>query len=95
MQKSPEKKLDGGKRMKHREIADDISAVSSIHSNATRVLRERMPTKPKRPVITAPPKPPAEVTSEPVPLNQCTLFSKKIYAQRADLQAESFQFPAS
>ena len=64
MQKSPEKKLDGGKRMKHREIADDISAVSSIHSNATRVLRERMPTKPKRPVITAPPKPPAEVTSD-------------------------------
>ena len=50
--------------MKHRKIADDISAVSSIHSNVARALRVRMPTKPKRTVITAPPKPPAEVTSD-------------------------------
>ena len=62
--KETRKKLEGGKRMKHRKIADDISAVSSIHSNLTRALRVRMPTKPKRIVITAPPKPPAEVTSD-------------------------------
>ena len=50
--------------MKHRKIAYNISAVSSIHSNVTRALRLRMPTKPKRTVITTPPKPPAEVTSD-------------------------------
>ena len=62
--KETRKKLEGGKRMKHRKKADDISAVSSIHSNVTRALRVRMPTKTKRTVITAPPKPPAEVTSD-------------------------------
>ena len=62
--KETRKKLEGGKRMKHRKIADDISAVSSIHSNVTRALRVQMPTKPKRTIITAPPKPPAEVTSD-------------------------------
>ena len=60
--KESRKKL-GGKRMKHRKIADDTTAVSSIHSNVSRALRVRMPTKPKQTVITAPPKPPAEVTS--------------------------------
>ena len=58
------KKLEGGKRMKQRKIADHTSAVFSIHSNVTRALRVRMPTKPKHTVITAPPKPPAEVTSD-------------------------------
>ena len=43
--KESRKKLEGGKRMKHRKIADDISAVSSIHSNVTQALRVRMPTK--------------------------------------------------
>ena len=62
--KETRKKLEGGKRMKHRKIADNISAVSSIHLNVTRALRVRMPTKPKRTVITAPPKPPAEVTND-------------------------------
>ena len=62
--KETRKKLEGGKRMKHRKIADDISAVSSIHSNVTRALQVRMPTKPKQTVITASPKPPAEVTSD-------------------------------
>ena len=46
--------------MKHRKIADDASAVSSIHSNVTRALRVRMPTKPKRTVVPAPPGPPSE-----------------------------------
>ena len=58
--KEARKKLDGGKRMKHRKIADDASAVSSIHSIVTRALRVRLPTNPKRTVITAPPKPPTE-----------------------------------
>ena len=62
--KESRRKIEGGKRLKHRKIADDISAVSSIHSNVTQALRVRMPTKPKRTVITAPPKPPAEVTSD-------------------------------
>ena len=62
--KESRKKLEGGKRMKHWKIADDTSAVSSIHSHVTRALRVRMPTKPKQTVITAPPKPPAEITSD-------------------------------
>ena len=41
------KKLEGGKRMKHRKLADDVSTVSFIHSNVTRALRIRMPTKSK------------------------------------------------
>ena len=52
------KKLEGGKRMKHRKLAGDVSTVSSIHSNVTRALRVRMPTKPKRSITTAPPKNP-------------------------------------
>ena len=62
--KKTRKKLEGGKRMKHRKLTDDISAVSSIHSNVTRALRVQMPSKPKRTVIAAPPKPPAELTSD-------------------------------
>ena len=50
--------------MKHRKLADDVSTVSSIHSNVTRALRVRMPTKPKRSTITAPPKEPAEIRSD-------------------------------
>ena len=57
------KKLEGGKRTKHRKLADDVSTVSSIHSNVTRALRVRMPTKPKRTKTTAPPKQPTEITS--------------------------------
>ena len=77
--KETRKKLEGGKRMKHRKIADDISAVSLIHSNVTRALRVRMPTKPKRTVITAPPKPPAEVTSDfavPMEMPSTSIVSK-------------------
>ena len=58
------RKLEGSRRMKNRKIADDVSAVSSIHSNVTRALKVRMPTKPKRTVITAPPKQPVEVTCD-------------------------------
>ena len=50
--------------MKHRKLADDVSTVSSIHSNVTRALRVRMPTKPKRSLSTAPPKQPTEKKSD-------------------------------
>ena len=50
--------------MKHRKLADDVSMVSSIHSNVTRALRVRMPTKPKRSLSTAPPKQPTEIRSD-------------------------------
>ena len=46
--KEARKKLQGNRRMKHQKIADDASAVSSIHSNVTQALIVRMPTKPKR-----------------------------------------------
>ena len=58
------KKLEGGKRMKHRKLADDISTVSSIHCSVTRALRVRMPTKPKRTITTAPLKQPTEITND-------------------------------
>ena len=58
------KNLEGGKRMKHRKLADDVSTVSSIHSNVTRALRVRMPTEPKRTMTTAPLKQPTEITSD-------------------------------
>ena len=62
--KESRKKLEGGKRMKHRKVADDVSTASSIHSNVTRALRVRMPTKPKRQLSTAPPKQPTELSSD-------------------------------
>ena len=65
--KEAKKKIEGNKRMKHRKIADDASAVSSIHSNVTRALRVRMPTKPKRSVVPAPPQPPSEILSDFAP----------------------------
>ena len=62
--KESRKKLEGGKRMKHRKVADDVSTVSSIHSNVTRALRVRMPTKPKRQQSTAPPNQPTESSND-------------------------------
>ena len=50
--------------MKHRKLADDVSTVSSIHSNVTRARRVRMPTKPKRSSSTAPPIQPTETRSD-------------------------------
>ena len=46
--------------MKNKKIADDVSAVSSIHSNVTRALRVRVPVKPWKTVVTAPPQPTTE-----------------------------------
>ena len=50
--------------MKHRKVADDVSTVSSIHSNVTRALRVRMPTKPKKQQSTAPPNQPTESSND-------------------------------
>ena len=61
------KKFEGNKKMKHRKIADDDSAVSSIHSNVTRALKVRMPIKPKRIAVPAPPQPPSENLSDSAP----------------------------
>ena len=62
--KESRKKLEGGKRMKHRKLADDVSTVSKIHSNVTRALGVRLPTKPKKAITTAPQKQPTEITSD-------------------------------
>ena len=80
--KEARKKLERNKRMKQRKIADDASAVSSIHSNVTRELRVRMPTKPKRTVITAPPKRPTDDIGDFTPPMELPLTSIVI----ADLQ---------
>ena len=53
--------------MKHKKIADDVSAVSSIHSNVTRALRVRMPVKPKKTLVPAPPQPPKESVTDFAP----------------------------
>ena len=37
-----------------------MSAVSSMHSNVSRALRVRMPTKTKKTIVSAPPQPPTE-----------------------------------
>ena len=73
--KEARKKLEGNKRMKHRKIADDDSAVSSIHSNVTRALRVRMTTKPKKTVITAPLQPPTDVIGDFAPPMELPLTS--------------------
>ena len=49
--KEARRKLEGNKKIKHKRIADDMSAVSSIHSNVSRALPVRMPTKPKKTLI--------------------------------------------
>ena len=59
------KKLEGGKKMKHRKVADDVSTVSSIHSNVTRALRVRMPTNPKKQQTTAPRNQTTESNNDP------------------------------
>ena len=71
------KKLEGNKKTKHRKIADDASAVSSIHSNVTRALalRVRMPTKPKRTVVPAPPQLPSENLCDFAPSMELPLTS--------------------
>ena len=54
------RKLEGNKKTKHKKIADDMSAVSSIHSNVSRALRVRLPTKPKKNLVPAQLQPPTD-----------------------------------
>ena len=56
--KEARRKIEGNKKIKHKRIADDLRAVSSIHYIVSRALRVRMPTKPKKTIIPAPPQPP-------------------------------------
>ena len=44
-----------------------MSAVSSTYSNVSRPLRARLPTKPKRTIVPAPPKPPTEMVIDFAP----------------------------
>ena len=44
-----------------------MSAVSSIQSNVSRELRVRMPTKPKKTLVSAPPQPPTETVLDFAP----------------------------
>ena len=61
-------KLKGNKKMKHKKIANYVSAVLSFHSNWTRALRVRMPVKSKKTLVPAPPQPPKESVVDFAPL---------------------------
>ena len=61
--------------MKHKKIADDVSAVSSIHSNVTRALLVRMPVKPKKTLVPAPPQPRTEGVTDFAPPTELPLTS--------------------
>ena len=69
------KKLERNKKMKHKKVADDASAVSFIHSNVTRALKVRMPTKPKKTVVPAPQEPPSEILRDSAPPMELPLTS--------------------
>ena len=62
--KDAKRKVKDDKKIKHRRINDDTSCVSSIHSNVSRALRLIIPSKPKKIVVPAPPKPPSETTTD-------------------------------
>ena len=62
--KDAKQKNEGDKKIKNKRINDDTSCVSCIHSNVSRALRVRMPNKPKKTVVPAPPKPPSETTTD-------------------------------
>ena len=60
-------KLEENKKIKHKRIADDMTAVTSIHSNVSRALRVRMPTKAKKTIVPAPPPLPTEMVTDFAP----------------------------
>ena len=84
--------------MKHKRIADDVGAVSSIYSNVTRALRVRMPIKTKRTLVPAPPQtpfenvtefgPPKELPLTPIVIAEPPLRPKRKAAAKA---TETFQ----
>ena len=65
--KEARRKLEGNNQTKHKRIAYDMSAVSSIHSNVSRALRVRMPTKSKKTLVPVPPQPPNEMVIDFAP----------------------------
>ena len=65
--KEARRKQKRNEKIKHKRIADDMSAVSSIHSNVSRALRVRMPTKPNKTIVPAPPQPPRETVTNFAP----------------------------
>ena len=65
--KEAKRKLEGNKKIKHKRISDDMSAVSSTHLNLSRALRVRMPTKPTKKIVPAPPQPPTEAITDFAP----------------------------
>ena len=65
--KEARRKLEGNKKIKHKRIADDMIAVSSIHSNVSRALRVRMPTKAKKIFVPVPPQQPTGTVIEFAP----------------------------
>ena len=65
--KEARQKLEKNKKIQHKRIADNMSAVLSIHSNVSRALRVRMPTKPKKTIVSAPPQPPTETVTDFAP----------------------------
>ena len=74
--KEARRKLYGNKKVKHKRIADDLSTVSSIHSNVSRALRVRMPAKPEKAFVPAPPQPPTETVinfAPPMALSQTSI----------------------
>ena len=74
--KNAKQKIEGDKKIKHKRINDDTSFVSSILSKVLRALPVRMPNKPKKTVVPAPPMPLAETTSDfalPMTLSQTSI----------------------
>ena len=61
------RKLQGNKKIKLKKIADDMSAVSFMQSNVSKALRVRIPTKPKKTLVPAPPQPPTEIVIDSAP----------------------------
>ena len=74
--KDAKRKTKGDMKIKHRRVNDDTNCVSSIHSNMSRALRVRTPTKPKKITLPAPPKPSSETTigfALPMALSQTSI----------------------
>ena len=65
--KDAKRKIEGDKKIKHKHITDDVSCVSCIHSNVSRALRVKMPIKPKKTVVPAPPQPAIETVTDVMP----------------------------
>ena len=65
--KDAKRRNEGDKKIKHKHITDDMNCVSYIHSYVSRALQVRMPTKPEKTVVPAPPQPPTETVTDFAP----------------------------